>query len=184
MPRLTQSTIATLTGKQLDPFSPRPDQIDARDIAAGLSFTVRYAGQLSYVYTVAEHSVLVARLVAGGDPARRGAFQTAGGWSTDTRRLARLALLHDAEEAYLGDLVRPVKHHPSMTAYRELATRLQGVIVEALVGAAPTVAERDAVHGADQLACDMEHERSFRSACAGWVEARVAWLDAWTAVST
>ena len=184
MSRLTQPTINTFTGRRLDPFDPRPDQIDARDVAAGLASVTRFAGQLPYFYCVAEHSILVARLATGGDPARRGAFRTCGSWPVDAagRRLARLVLCHDAEEAYIGDLIRPVKHHPAFAAYRALAADLRDAIIGALVGARPTDVEAAAIHDADQRAYALERELGFVPACRTWVEARVAWLDAWGAV--
>ena len=183
-PSLRISYIDTFTGKQLDPFNPRPDQVDARDIAAGLASVTRFAGQLPYFYCVAEHSVLVARLATHGDLAQRGLFQTVRGWPVEEkeRRLARFALTHDAEEAYLGDLIAPVKHHPAFMAYRALARGLRNVVVDALNGAQPTAVEDAAIHAADQRAYALERDPAFHPVCATWCDARIAWLDAWGAL--
>jgi uncharacterized protein len=81
--------LQTYTGKRYDVAQPLPSSIDVRDIAHHLSLLCRYAGATKRFYSVAEHSVHVAKLV----PAKH----------------ALTALLHDATEAYLCDLPRPVK---------------------------------------------------------------------------
>jgi hypothetical protein len=82
--------IQTYTGHQFHPLDPHPDEVDIRDIAHSLSQTCRYSGHCERFYSVAEHSVLVSRLVPTLE-----------------------ALLHDAGEAYspFGDIPRPIKHH-------------------------------------------------------------------------
>lgn len=82
----------TYTGLHFWPLDPRPSEISIRDIARALSQKVRFAGQISGLYTVAQHSVYVADMVARinlGDE--------------------RYALMHDAAEAYVGDMVTPLK---------------------------------------------------------------------------
>lgn len=81
--------IQTRSGKQFFPLDVRPEDICIEDIAAGLSKICRYGGQCLAFYSVAEHSIHVSRTV----PAQ----------------LAMAALLHDAAEAYVGDMVRPLK---------------------------------------------------------------------------
>lgn len=80
----------TFNGRQFWPLDPRPEEICIEDIAHALSMQCRYAGHCLRFYSVAEHSVLLSRAV-----------------SHDNRLWA---LLHDASEAYLVDLPRPVKH--------------------------------------------------------------------------
>lgn len=84
--------ILTSTGRYLDPLNPDPKDLDIRDIAAGLAKACRYAGQLPdyQFYSVAQHSVRVSRRFS---------------WPYDRMN----ALLHDAEEAYLGDMASPIK---------------------------------------------------------------------------
>ena len=81
--------ITTFTGKKIDLRNPQPRDITIRDIACGLSKICRFGGQCSEFYSVAQHSVLVAHLVR---PEYR-----------------KYALLHDATEAYLGDVIKPLK---------------------------------------------------------------------------
>lgn len=79
----------THSGVQFWPLDPRPDEVRLEDIAWSLSNQCRYAGHCAFFYSVAQHSVMVAEMVPP--------------------ELAKVALLHDAAEAYLVDLPRPVK---------------------------------------------------------------------------
>jgi hypothetical protein len=81
--------IQTFTGKRLDLSPPEPSQIDIEDIAHGLSMLCRFNGQCTKFYSVAEHSVHVSYEIAP--------------------KLALVGLLHDAAEAYLGDVPSPLK---------------------------------------------------------------------------
>lgn len=81
--------IRTYTGLMVDPFDMRPEDINITDIAHALSMTCRYGGHSSSFYSVAEHSVLVSFALP--------------------RELALWGLLHDAAEAYLGDVPSPIK---------------------------------------------------------------------------
>ncbi|WP_413874705.1 hypothetical protein [Albidovulum sp.] len=87
-----------LSGRRLDLLDPTPVDIEIEDIAHGLAFVARWNGQTlgDYPYSVAEHSLLVEEIFTRenpGIPAR---------W-----RLA--ALLHDAPEYVIGDMISPVK---------------------------------------------------------------------------
>jgi hypothetical protein len=82
--------IQTFTGRRFHYDDPHPDDIHIGDIAHALSNLCRYAGHSRKFYSVAEHSVLVARQFTDPD-----------------MRLA--GLLHDATEAYCVDLPRPLK---------------------------------------------------------------------------
>lgn len=87
-----------LSGRRLDLLDPTPVDIEIQDIAHGLAFVARWNGQTrgDYAYSVAEHSLLVEALFA------RIAPQAPAKW-----RLA--ALLHDAPEYVIGDMISPVK---------------------------------------------------------------------------
>ncbi|MCB1390745.1 MAG: HD family hydrolase [Rhodobacteraceae bacterium] len=87
-----------LSGRRLDLLDPTPLDIELQDIAHGLAFVARWNGQTTgdWPYSVAQHSLLVEQLVLRLDPA------FAARW-----RLA--ALLHDAPEYVIGDMISPVK---------------------------------------------------------------------------
>lgn len=88
-----------LSGRRLDLLDPTPVDIEIEDIAHGLSFVARWNGQTlgDFAYSVAEHSLLVERLYARLTP------RAPAKW-----RLA--ALLHDAPEYVIGDMISPVKN--------------------------------------------------------------------------
>lgn len=87
-----------LSGRRLDLLDPTPVDIEIEDIAHGLAFVARWNGQTlgDWPYSVAEHSLLVEQIfgATAPDPSPR--------W-----RLA--ALLHDAPEYVIGDMISPVK---------------------------------------------------------------------------
>jgi len=80
--------VLTASGLEVDLFDPQPDQIHIGDIALALSRIVRFNGHTRFRLTVAQHSILVAQLLP------------------DAIKLE--GLLHDAHEAYVGDLVSPL----------------------------------------------------------------------------
>lgn len=90
---LPTALMLTSTGRVIDLLHPRPQDVDLADIATALSRTPRFGGRYDRVhghYSVAQHSVLVHDLMQ----------------ATEARPYA---LLHDAHEAYVGDLTHPVK---------------------------------------------------------------------------
>jgi 5'-nucleotidase len=107
IPPRTGAWMQTFTGRSFWPADPRPEDIDIVDIAHALSMQPRYGGHCTRFYSVAEHSRLVSEQVElrYGKPG-----------------LERAALLHDASEAYLVDIPRPVK--VSLSNYKELEARL------------------------------------------------------------
>lgn len=106
----TNSTIQTFTGEMFDVFNPQMEHINLKDISHALSMLCRYGGHCREFYSVAEHCVLMA-----------GHFEKSG-----EPELARAALLHDATEAYMGDVVRPLKSQ--LPLYRDVENRLQRLI--------------------------------------------------------
>ena len=105
-----------LSGRRLDLLDPAPLDIEIEDIAHGLAFVARWNGQTvgEHPYSVAEHSLLVTDL----------AGRLAPGWP-DRWRLA--ALLHDAPEYVIGDMISPVKAAIG-PGYRALDERLAAAI--------------------------------------------------------
>ena len=92
---------------------PQPVDVTIEDIAHALSMLCRFGGHVDEFYSVAQHSVLVSLVVARFQP--------------DNHALHRAALLHDASEAYLIDLPRPIKRDPTMYGYRAAEERLAAV---------------------------------------------------------
>lgn len=107
----TSSGIITFTGKIIDPINPDPEDIDIRDIAHSLSQQCRFTGHTSEFYSVAEHSVLVSEAVPARD--------------------AALGLMHDATEAYLADLAKPIKQNSGLgEIYNEVEQNLWRAIAD------------------------------------------------------
>lgn len=98
----------TYTGIQFWPMDPRADEVAIVDISRGLSLQCRYNGHLKTFYSIAEHSVRVSYVVPV--------------------EYALWGLMHDAAEAYIGDMVRPLKMQ--MPAFRECEDRIMRVICE------------------------------------------------------
>lgn len=100
------------SGCQVDILNLRPSDIDLRDIAHSLSRICRFNGHSPSHWSVAEHCLQVADYVA----------------QTGYPELRLEALLHDAAEAYLGDMTHELKHSKVMYAYRDLETKVEEAI--------------------------------------------------------
>lgn len=100
--------VETYTGVLLDLANPKPKQIRIADIVHGLSVTCRWGGQCGKFYSVAEHSLLVASMVV--------------------EKFKLWALLHDAAEAYMGDVTNPLKR--MVPEYSKIENRLLDVILK------------------------------------------------------
>jgi hypothetical protein len=97
------SLISTYTGRSISLYHPRPEDVEFIDIAHALSMQCRYNGHCGRFYSVAEHCCLLAQY-----------FMERG--ETDN---ARWALIHDAAEAYTGDVIRPIKLTTDLLAKAE-----------------------------------------------------------------
>jgi len=105
------SKIQLFSGRVVDPLRPDPAWIDPVDIAHSLGQLARYTGHMCEFYSVGEHSVHVSQACDPED--------------------ALWGLLHDASEAYLGDMSTPLKHEPTFSdAYRVAESRLMAAICE------------------------------------------------------
>lgn len=100
--------ILTYTGRQFYPMAPRQEDLCVEDIAHALSNICRFNGHVREFYSVAQHCVLVSYAV--------------------NLEHALAALLHDASEAYLCDVPRPVKCSDVMQEYRLAEARLEALI--------------------------------------------------------
>ncbi|MCO4826516.1 MAG: HD family hydrolase [Amylibacter sp.] len=105
-----------LSGRRLDLLDPTPMDIEVEDIAHGLAFVARWNGQTKgdYAYSVAEHSLLVTDIFTTQNPNAPVKWQLA-------------ALLHDAPEYVIGDMISPVKAAVG-PSYGELDDRLTAAI--------------------------------------------------------
>jgi hypothetical protein len=117
--------IQTYTGHRVNVFDPKLDSIRLIDIAQGLSHTCRFSGQIPWHYSVGQHSLIMSTLVP---PV-----------------FALEALMHDAAEAYLGDVPKPIK--AGLPDYRRVSEIMEGAIAQKFRLAYPWP---EAVHVADR----------------------------------
>lgn len=110
MRNLDTPWVGVYSGRKVPLLNPRPEDIDLGDIAHALARINRFGGHTDVPLSVAQHSVLVSRLAA-----RDGAIA------------AKWGLLHDACEAYLGDMSSPLKGLDLF--YQALEARWQGAIL-------------------------------------------------------
>lgn len=106
MNEFEEGFITTFTGRKFHYKNPTVDEVCIEDIAHHLSLMCRFTGACKIFYSVSEHSVRVAELVP--------------------EKLKLSALLHDAAEAYIGDISRPVK-------YSHKLEDTEGVIMGAII---------------------------------------------------
>lgn len=108
--------IVTYTGKAFDLLNPSPEMVCIEDIVHALANICRYTGHVQEFYSVAQHCVLMAKADLPGDPLQR--------------------LLHDAGEAYVGDIASPWKQclivHDFDVSVKEWELKIQKVISLAL----------------------------------------------------
>lgn len=102
------SEIFTYTGKVVDPFNLNINDIDINDISHALSMTCRFCGHCNKFYSVAQHSVIISRFASKENKL----------WG----------LLHDATEAYFGDLPSPIKK--SIPFYKDAEIQASKIIAK------------------------------------------------------
>jgi len=121
--------IETYTGGSFDLFSPDSADVRLLDIAAGLAHTCRFGGHCRGFYSVAEHSLHVSHELP------------------DDPRLQLLGLFHDAGEAYVGDVPRPLK--AEQEAFERIEAEILEVVWESFAVEPPTDSEWSQVMAAD-----------------------------------
>lgn len=137
-----------LSGRRLDLLDPSPLDIEIRDIAHGLSRVARWNGQTEgeHAFSVAQHSLLVEAIFSAANP--------------QAQNMARLAaLLHDAPEYVIGDMISPFKAVVG-GGYKLVESRLQEA-VHRRFGLPPILPARvrEAIKRADQVAAYFEATR-------------------------
>ena len=121
------------------PFDPRPDEVDIRDIAASLAKQCRFNGHTTVFYSVAQHSVMVSEILPDHQ--------------------ALWGLLHDAAEAYVGDMIRPLKVSRQLEGFRDLEDDVMYAIVQKF-RLFPEY-QPSAVKFADNVVCNTERRDLF-----------------------
>lgn len=144
-------SIITASGIQFDVLNPQPYQFEIHDIARALSHICRYNGHLPGFYSVAEHSFRVSEWLdnKGEDPI-----------------ICLTGLLHDAAEAYIGDMVRPIKRLEQMSVFAsEIEPRVTKVLHQVLGGIYPYP---EVIHEADKAIYDWEVNNIRTGIRPGW----------------
>jgi uncharacterized protein len=131
--RPTITDIGVYGGGFFDAFDPRPEDITIEAIAHALSLTCRWGGHCKDFYSVAQHSVEVAAMLPPD--------------------LALQGLLHDAAEAYIGDVPRPIKH--KMRMFVECEEKILRVIWDKF-GLKDHEIMHPSVHEADEIMLNFE----------------------------
>ena len=145
MPKPTRAWQRMLSGRRLDLLDPTPVDIEIDDIAHGLAFVARWNGQTlgDYAYSVAEHSLLVEEIFVRLDPTAPAKWRMA-------------ALLHDAPEYVIGDMISPVKAAVG-PGYSALDDRLAAAVhLRFGLPAAIPVKVKKAIKQADKLSAWLE----------------------------
>ena len=144
--------IETFSGRMVEPLRPNSDDIALEDIARSLSMQCRFNGHCARFYSVAEHSVNTAEVALR---------------LTDGDSMAALfALLHDASEAYLCDLPRPIKS--AFPNYLEWEKRLSDMIFAKFAGSLPDAETAEVVRRADDIMLATEAAELTSSRAADW----------------
>jgi uncharacterized protein len=165
----------TQSGKMVHLLDPKPSDVSIEDVAHALARICRFGGHSPQHLSVAQHSVLVSRLV----PPEQ----------------ARDALLHDASEAYIGDIVSPLKQN--LLGYKPIEDRWTKAIGQQLLGRPINLTPE--IHAADDLAFHAERASIFpwRAQLAGaparvllppvspqeFAMAKIAFLSRWAELS-
>lgn len=125
---MTTDWIMTASGRRFWPLEPRVEDVCIEDIAHHLAHLCRFTGAVRTLYTVAQHSILASRCLVD-------AVANQIGFPADDSRILAVAglygLLHDASEAYLMDIPRPLKRSSTFAAYRAVERNVQATIYTA-----------------------------------------------------
>jgi hypothetical protein len=131
--RSNEGFFNTQSGNLIDLLNPTPEMISIGDIVQALSNTCRFGGHLPQHYSVAEHTLLV--------------------WLLAPNALKPAALLHDAPEAYLGDVIKPLKVLLG-DAYKKLEDNFTDVIFNKY---GVSTLDLVAIKEYDLMAVELEH---------------------------
>lgn len=107
--------INTYSGIRFNLLKPEPEMVNIIDIAKGLAYKAHFGGQTPFYFSIAQHSILVHNLTQVD--------------YFHNKDILLATLLHDASEAYIGDMVKPLKVH--LSNFCEIEDRITSVIFEA-----------------------------------------------------
>lgn len=130
-----ENLFMTYSGAWVNPLHMHSRDVHISDIAHSLANTCRYGGHSQTFYSVAQHSIYVSYLCDSED--------------------VRHGLLHDAAEAYFGDIIRPIKRQ--LEGIEQLELSILNVIEEAF-GLVPSAGLRPSVKQADEIMLELELE--------------------------
>lgn len=145
MQQTVEPWVQTRYGAKFFPLSPAPEMIDINDIAHSLSMKCRFNGHCTHFVSIAEHSVMVCNVLKLELKV------------TDPVILLQ-GLLHDAGEAYLCDVPKPIKS--SLTGFVELENDILDVVMEKYGVATKNGALPSLVHAADSLSGIYEYSQN------------------------
>jgi hypothetical protein len=144
-------TIETASGQAMNVLEPEPGMISLDDVARSLSHICRYNGHVPHFYSVAEHSVRVAW------------WLRIEGCSLE---IQLTGLLHDAAEAYVGDMVRPLKRSFVGVTHQQVEDKVAEALHSQLGGVYPYP---DIIHTADRAVYDWEVSEVRTGHRVGWL---------------
>lgn len=139
----------TFTGREVNPLNLQVRDIQIEDIAHSLALQCRYGGHCKYFYSVAQHSVLVSK-------------------QFDAFPLRLFGLLHDAAEAYLGDMISPMKQ--LLPQFKIQEESIQSRVLTRFCHRRPTVTELQRIKEADTKLLLAEARFLMPSRGIGWRE--------------
>lgn len=137
----------TASGRMIDPVRPQPDTIGFDDIIQALSRQPRFAGHTRLPWTVADHSAFVVDILERRDATNGHAARP---------YVYMFGLLHDAHEAYTGDIPQPIKTYLDSDRLIRLQAALDRATRRSLRLREPTACELQAVQEADKTALRLE----------------------------
>lgn len=106
--------INVISGRKVSLLDPQPGHITIMDITRGLAYRPHFGGHSPHFFSVAEHTLMVTKLTMEAYP------------GAEHAHLWMVAMLHDASEAYLGDMVKPLKVH--MPDFQKLEEKMTAAI--------------------------------------------------------
>ncbi len=134
------------SGKKFWTLDPRPEEVDIDDIAHSLALQCRFNGHTTAFYSIAQHSVLVSRIV------------------NPTQALA--ALFHDASETYTGDLIAPLKRFLP-PVFKEIERKIESAIFQHF-GINEEEVDHQEIKRADKIALFTERRDLMKESSAKW----------------